>query len=286
MSNTDEQACRWVIHTDDTSFQQDVLTASQETLVMVDFWAPWCEPCRTLTPILEKLAAEYDGQFTLVKANTEEVPEAASQFGVQGIPAVFAVVSGEIIDFFTGALPEPDIRNWLDSLLFVQRLTEAAQLEEDAPCQAETQYRELIKQTSQNVAPQIGLARVLVIQNKDTEAKEILDELSQRGYLEPEAEKIKATIDLRSKKDDRLEEHRVAAEASPNDWQLQLQLAMSLAGAQQYEECLEICLKLVEKDRQATGEEARKLMIEIFQSLPDDSELTTNYRRQLSQVMY
>ena len=171
--------------------------------------------------------------------------------------------------------------------MFVQRLTEAAQLEEDAPCQAETQYRELIKQTPQNVVPQIGLARVLVIQDKDTEAKEILDELSQRGLLGTRSgKKSKRPSICGARKMIALRSIELLPKRLPTTGSFNLQLAMSLAGAQQYEECLEICLKLVEKDRQATGEEARKLMIEIFQSLPDDSELTTNYRRQLSQVMY
>ena len=286
MSGTDEQPLQWVINTDRASFQDDVLTRSQRTPVVVDFWAAWCAPCRALAPILEKLSYEYGGKFTLVKANTEEVPEAASQFGVQGIPAIFGVIDGEIVDFFSGALPEQDIRGWLDRLLSVNGLAEAARLEEDDPNRAERRYRELADQIPTDSAPRIGLARVLLAQDKVAEAQSLVDELSDRGYLEPEAEKIKAGLDLRGKNDDHLEEHRAAAEAAPDDLQLQHQLAVSLAGAQQYEECLEICLKLVERDRQVTGEEARKLMIEIFCALPDDSELTTTYRRRLSLALY
>ena len=286
MSDKEKQHSGVVIHTDRESFEDDVLARSQTTLVVVDFWADWCAPCRALAPILEKIAAEYGGKFTLVKANTEEVPEAASQFGVQGIPAVFGVIDGQIVDSFAGALPEPDIRTWLDQLLSLKKMTEAFQLEEKDPSQAETLYRELAEQVPDNPALRIGLARVFLAQEKFAESQEIIDELLQRGYLEPEAEKVKAALQLHHKKDDRLDEHRAAAEACPDDFQLQYQFAVSLAGAQQYEQCLDICLELVERDRKKTGEEARKLAIEIFHALPEGSELTTDYRRKLSVALY
>jgi len=286
MSSHEEPSSQWVVNTAQASFEEDVLERSQKLPVVVDFWAAWCAPCRALAPILEKLAEEYAGQFTLVKANMDEVPEAASQFGVQGIPAVFGVIDGQIADAFTGALPETEIRSWLDRLLVTNRLANATVLEQDDPEQAEIEYRELAGQMPEIPTIQIGLARVLLTQDKLAEAQAIIGQLSERGYLEPEAEKIKAALDLRDKKDDRLEEHRAAAEAAPDDWPQQYQLAASLAGAQQYEECFEICLNLVEQDRQATGEDARKLMVEIFQALPDDSELTATYRRKLSMVLY
>ena len=104
MSDSENDSSPWVMATSDDSFDKDVFERSFETAVVVDFWADWCAPCRLLGPVLEKLAAEYDGGFVLVKANTEEVPQAAAKFRVDGIPAVFAVCDGEVVEAFQGAL--------------------------------------------------------------------------------------------------------------------------------------------------------------------------------------
>ena len=108
---------RLVIETTDGQFAADVLERSQETLVVLDFWAAWCQPCRLLAPLLEKLAAEYAGQFILVKADTDQLPQQALAFGVEGIPAVYAVRNGAVIDSFTGLLSESQLREWLKAVV-------------------------------------------------------------------------------------------------------------------------------------------------------------------------
>jgi len=276
----------WIADTTAESFDQDVVERSQETPVVVDFWAPWCAPCRMLGPVLEKLADEYAGRFVLVKANADEVPEAAARFQVQGIPAVFGVISGEVVDFFQGALPEDQIRGWLDQLLIGADLAAAQKLEATDPTGAEAKYRAVADQMPEEAIVQIGLARALLAQERIDECQQIIEELQKRGFLEPEAEKIRAMLDLRGKRGDDLDLRRAAVEANPDDLDLQLQLAQSLAGNQVYEEALQVCLRLVEKDKQGVGDEARKLMIEVFRVLPDDSDLINNYRRKLSSLLY
>ncbi|MDP6555592.1 MAG: tetratricopeptide repeat protein [Pirellulaceae bacterium] len=276
----------WVVDATPETFDAEVFARSQELLVVVDFWAPWCAPCRTLGPILEDLAKQYDGSFMLVKVDTEKLPEATTQFGVQGIPAVYAVVDGKIANAFNGAMPEPELREWIDQVLVVGGVAEAVRLEEIAPEAALAKYQALATKDPSNTDVKIGLARMLLQQDDVDECQTIMAELEARGYLEPEAEKVKAALDLHGMKDDDLAETREAATAKPDDGELQFQLAESLAGAQQFEEALEICLALVEKDRHGVGEPSRKLMLEIFRALPDDSELITTYRRKLSMVLY
>lgn len=285
-SRTKTSGSRNATSTSRARFQHDVMERSAETLVVVDFWAPWCAPCRALGPILERLADEYAGRFLLVKVNVDEVPEAAAQFQVQGIPSVFAVSQGKAVDFFSGAIPESAVRGWLDQALQVQGLDRAREQEEKDPAAAEATYRNLLTMDAKNAEAKIGLARVLLRQQRIEECRQIIAELQQRGFLEPEAEKIKTALAFGEKSGDDLEERRAAAQAHPDDLAPRLKLAESLIGAQQFEEALQICLSLVERDRMGMGEQARQLMIDIFRVLPEDSELTSTYRRKLSMALF
>lgn len=286
MSEEQKKSSPWIVNTTPDTFDQDVFERSLEAPVIVDFWAEWCAPCRALAPILEGLASEFDGKFVLVKANAEEVPEAAAKFNVQGIPAVYAVIDGEVVDFFAGALPEAQIRDWLDQLFTVSMFLEAKRLEESAPAAAEAKYRMLAEQAPDNPEFQIGLARTLLEQQRFDDCQHIISELEKRGFLEPEAEKVKAALDLRSMEGVDLDSLKQAAAAEPDNLGLQLQVAEALAGAHQYEEALQACLAIVERDRKGVGDAARQVMIDIFRVLPSDSELTTTYRRKLSTALY
>jgi putative thioredoxin len=281
----------WIIHAQAATFQQDVFDSSHRQPVVVDFWAPWCHPCRALGPLLEKLAQEYAGQFLLVKANTDELPTAAAQFAVQSIPAVYGMRHGEIRDMFVGLLPEAEIRDWLDRLLpspAELKTTEAQQLAATDPAKAEAIYREALAVEGNLAAPQIGLAQLLLQQDRLDECRGIIEQLQKRGFLEPEAEKVKAALALRQHGDQAgdLEACRKAAQENPEDLETQLRLAESLAASQQYDEALDVGLKIVIADRQGLGEEARKLMVDVFRLLPEDSDLTTTYRRKLSAALY
>lgn len=281
----------WIVATTRETWQSDVFERCRQHPVVVDFWADWCQPCRILAPILEKLAIEYDGAFVLVKANTEQLPEAAAQFGVQSIPAVYGLRDGEVRDFFVGLLPEPQIRGWLDRLLpsAAEKMTiEAQELAIADAAAAEAKFCEAIQLEPNLAAAQIGLAQLLLEQDRLDECAKAIEQLQKRGFLEPEAEKIKAALGLRQQADRAgdLETCRAAATQKPDDVSLRLRLAEALAAVQEYEEALEVGLGIVVADRHGLGEEARKMMVDVFRLLPDDSDLTSAYRRKLSAALY
>jgi putative thioredoxin len=199
---------------------------------------------------------------------------------------VFGLVGGQVVDSFTGALPPPQIRQWLDRLLAAGDLSAAQRLETEQPAEAEAKYRQIIEQQPNEWAATIGLARVLLAQERPEDAREIIERLERRGFLEPEAEKVKAALAFLNRGGGDAESRRRAADAQPDNLQLQFELAEALAADQRYPEALDICLSLVERDRSGVGETARQLMLDVFRLLPGDSELVRDYRRKLSMLLY
>lgn len=279
----------WIIDASDDTFELEVFQRSREVPVVVDFWAAWCGPCRLLAPTLEKLAREFDGKFILVKANTDEVPRWANEFQVSSIPAVFALKNGQVVNFFEGVQPEPLLRRWIEALMPTEAellVNEARAISKSDPSGAEKKLREALS-LSPDDAIKIELGQHLVTQGKLADVAPILAELEARGFLEPEAEKLKAELTLQqdSKASGGVSECRAALAAHPDDFELQWKLAEALAAEKQFEESLKLALKLVQNDRAGQGEKARHLMIDIFRILGDDSPLVATYRRKLSMAL-
>lgn len=286
MNASPENSTPWVVDTTAERFELDVVERSRITPVVVDFWAAWCQPCRLLAPLLEKLAAEYGGRIVVVRANTDELPHIAAQFNIQSIPTVFALVDGEVVDYFQGVMPEAQLRPWFERVLSAATLIDARAQEQTAPETAERLYRQVLEQTPGRPEALTGLARVLLGQQRFAESRACIDQLAQRGFLEADAEKVKAALDLQQQNAGDTAPLRQAAAAAPDDLGLQLQLAKALAGQGVYDEALEICLTLVERDRQGVGDQARLLMIDVFRVLPADSDITRTYRRRLSSLLF
>ena len=296
MENSASHNSPWIIDATHDNFQAEVIDRSFELPVVVDFWAEWCQPCRMLAPLLEGLAHEFDGQFALVKANTEQGPGIAAQFQVQSIPAVFAVRGGQIVDFFNGLLPEPQLREWLKRQLPTpaERLVSQARGQSETNPQAAEEMLHAALDLEADLAPaKIALAELLLAGARATPertaaAAQLIAELEARGFLEPEAEKLKAALELRQEgtASGDVESCREALAADPGNFTLRLALARSLAAVGQYEPALQQALELVQEDRHKTGEEARALMVDIFLLLPEESELTSVYRRKLSMALY
>jgi putative thioredoxin len=191
----------WISDTTTPRFEADVIRASLDRPMIVDFWAPWCGPCRQLTPILEKLTTEFAGRFQLVKVNIDENPEVAQAVGVQSIPHVVAFRDQQIVSEFVGVHPEEKLREWLNSILpskAEELLKKGRALEATDAKGALAAYREAAELDAENAAIKIALARVQLKLNLDDEARKIIADLESRGYLEPEAEKVKSQLELRA----------------------------------------------------------------------------------------
>ena len=284
-------AAPFVINVTMTTFQQEVMQRSLEGLVVLDFWAPWCQPCQQLAPVLEKLAAEFAGKFTLAKVNTDAEPNIAQAFGIQSLPTVVAFAGGQPVDQFQGMLTEEQVRQWLAPLLPspAQILArEAAALVETDPQAAEVKYREALALVPDQDVLKICLASVLLKQGRLDECGSLIAALEQRGFLEPDAERIKSELEVRvaSAESGGVEEARKTAEADPTNLVLKVRVAEALAASSQHRKALELCLEIVQQDFGDARTAAKETMVNIFSILGPASELTSEFRRKLSTALY
>jgi putative thioredoxin len=285
------EPCPWIIETTKDTFEKDVIERSMQLPVIVDFWATWCGPCQELGPTLEKLTREANGKFVLVKVDVDKNQEIAGWFGVQQIPAVFAIVNGQPVDQFMGNLPEEEIRPWINQFLpspAESLVMEAMALESSNSAEAIEKYQAALELQPDMPAASIGMTRSLVAQHKDDEAKAVIAQLEKRGFLEPEAQQLKTELELRAAalESGGVGAARAAAAANPENLDLQIQLAEALAAAHAYPEALEICLTLVKQHKATMGDKAKNTMVQIFTVLGASSELAQQYRRKLSTAFY
>jgi len=279
------------METSTRTFEKDVIERSKQVPVVVDFWAPWCSPCRQLGPILEKLANESQGRFVLVKLNTEQNPDLAAAFGIQSIPLVVAFRDGKPVNQFMGLLPEENLRDWLATFLpgpADELLAQGEAQEAEDAAAAESTYRQALEIDPANPKVKTRLARTLLAQERVDECRAIIEELERRGFLEPEAERIKSQLDLRASAEGAgdITELRQTVDSDPANLSLKLKLADALAVAGQYEEALQLCLEIIQRDKANTGVEAKDSMLKIFDMLGNESELVSSYRRKLATALY
>lgn len=284
-------ASPFVINVTQETFQQDVVQKSTEIPIVIDFWAPWCGPCRQLAPILESLADEMGGKFILAKVNTDEEPEIAQAFRIESLPTVFAFIQGQPVDQFVGLLTAEQAREWITRLLPspAQLLAqEAMALAESDPKAAELKYRQALELVPNEDSLKICLASVILKQGRLDECSTILEELEKRGFLEPDAERLKSELDLRrsAAESGGVDIARQAAESDPENLTLQIQLADAYAASQQHKKALEICLSVVQRDFGEARNLAKTTMVKIFDMLGPASELTGEYRRKLATALY
>ncbi len=278
------------------TFVKDVIEESKRQPVLVDFWAPWCGPCKQLTPVLEKAVKAAKGKVKLVKMNIDEHPAIPGQMGIQSIPAVIAFVNGQPADGFMGALPESQV------IAFLERLTkdriggeakdllkaaEAALAEGDAAGAAEI-YAQLLAEDGANVPALAGLARCYV-------ATGALDQARQTLAMVPEAKRndaavaaARAALELaeQAKTLGPVAELEQKVAANPLDHQARFDLALALNGKGQRHDALDQLIAIVKRDRKWNDDGARKQLVQFFDAWGPTDEATIEGRKRLSSILF
>jgi putative thioredoxin len=272
-----------VISIQDQDFESMVIEQSRTVPVVVDFWAPWCGPCRVLGPILERLAVEMRGAFILAKVNVDQSPELSRRFSVQSIPMVKAFRDGDMVDGFTGALPESQVRTWLRKLIpsRADRLaSEAASLLTTDPRSATERFRAALAEEPAHPASLLGLGRLLVLTG-DPEGRDLLRQVSASSPAYKEAQ---ALLNLGSF----LQTASPTMDDAPKGAGSQVAYASAAEHARngRWEEALARLLEIVQRDRAFNDDAARRTMLDIFAMLGETDPLVVRYRRLLANALF
>ncbi len=283
---------------DTESFMTDVIQASRQVPVVVDFWAPWCGPCKQLGPLLEKVVREAKGAVRMVKVNVDDNQEIAAQLRIQSIPAVYAFKGGRPVDGFVGALPESQIK------AFIARLTGGAgvaspveQALEQAKAAlaggdsgtASALYAQVLAREANNIPAITGLARCYLLAGDVTKAKDLITSVPADKAADPEVAAARTAIELAeqaqkvSGEQGRLEE---MIKVNPGDHQARLELAIALFGGGAQEAAIEQLLESYRRDRKWNDDAARKQLLKFFEALGPTDKLTVEGRRRLSSMMF
>ncbi len=279
------------IDVNETNFSREVIEISHKTPVLVDFWATWCEPCKNLMPVLTKLADEYAGQFLLAKIEIDQEQNLATQFAVRSVPTVKMVVNGEIVDEFTGALPEAQIREFINKHIAqaddspLQRAITAYQ--EGETESALKKMQEILLAEPENPMVRIEFANMLMREKRFDDARDLLNSLSADDKNNPAAlallgqlESIDAVIDAPD-----IESLLQTIEQEPANCLAREQLSAHYKLRGDYATAMEQLLEIVRRDRNYNDDAGRTGLLKIFEMLGHQHELVGQYRRKLAQVL-
>jgi putative thioredoxin len=278
------------------TFMKDVIEESKRQPVLVDFWAPWCGPCKQLTPVLEKVVKAARGKVRLVKMNIDEHPAVAGQLGIQSIPAVIAFVNGQPADGFMGALPERQVTQFLERLTKgkvgaeTQELLDAAEAAlaaGDAGGSAQI-YTQILAEEPEEVRARAGLARAQVEAGSLDQAKKTLALVPEAKKNDAAVAAARAAIDIAEQAASLgpLAELEQKVAANPLDHQARFDLALAFNAANRRQEALDHLIEIVRKDRKWNDDGARKQLVQFFDAWGPTDEATIAGRKRLSSILF
>lgn len=282
------------------SFMTDVIEQSKETPVIVDFWAPWCEPCKQLTPIIEKIIKEKNGKVILAKMNIDESPEVAQQLKIQSIPAVMAFSDGQPVDGFIGVQSEKNISEFVNKISSLKNSSTIEEnisagkkyMNEDDIETATLVFSEILKIEPDNISAKSLLARCLIKSDQLDDAEKIINTLpadaeSNQDYISVRSElEIFKNAKNNPISDKEEEELRNNIDKEPENYQLKLDLSKILMAKGENEEAINQLLRIIEVNPKWNDGEARKQLIEIFNILGNENILVTEGRKKLSSMLF
>ena len=278
------------------TFVKDVIEESKRQPVLVDFWAPWCGPCKQLTPVLEKAVKGAKGKAKLVKMNIDEHPAIPGQMGIQSIPAVIAFVNGQPADGFMGALPESQVVAFLERLTKdriggeaqdLLKAADAALAEGDAAGAAEM-YAQLLAEDNANVPALGGLARAYVETGALEQARQTLAMVPEAKQNDAAVAAARAALEIaeQAKTLGPISELEQKVAANPLDHQARFDLALALNGKGQRADALEHLITIVKRDRKWNDDGARKQLVQFFDAWGPTDEATIDGRKRLSSILF
>ena len=280
----------------DQTFMADVIDASQDVPVIVDFWAPWCGPCKQLGPLLEKVVKGAGGKVKLVKVDIDQSPMVAQQLRIQSIPVVYAFKEGRPVDAFMGALPESQIKSFVEKLVgdsvdspIEQALAQAKELLEAGDVDnAGAIFSQVLQHEDGNVIAKAGLVLVLVEKNEIEAARQLLDQISVNDRRDAFVAGAVSAVELAEQSGDvgDLAGLQQAVDADPDNHQARFDLAMALFGARKHQEAADALLEIVRRDRTWNDDGARQQLVKFFEAWGPTDPLTVRTRRRLSSMMF
>jgi putative thioredoxin len=296
-AGTGATAGELVKDSDTKRFVADVIEASRKQPVIVDFWAPWCGPCKQLGPALEKVVRQANGKVRMVKINVDENQQLAAQMRVQSIPAVFAFVNGQPVDGFMGALPESQLKQFVDRLggqggmaeEIEAAVAEARVMMEQGDLQTAAQiFASVLQADREHAGALAGLARCQIAAGDLENARATLALVPPAKASDPDVLSATAALDLALNPVDLSEAAtlRAAIDRNPDDFQARLDLAVLLNGAGERAEATEQLLYVIRKKRDWNEEAARKQLVKFFEAWGPKDEFTLAGRRKLSSLLF